>query len=145
MERLPRRLAIAAATVCVFGLLNIEAATAACNMNVAVRNTGAHPITIVSDTAKIRSRVGIGPAAAPGPWRPLSNGGWFANNFTVEAGASRSRVYAADFGCDARRRVSLTYRCRGGAKEGQTFSHYAPSSSGWTRDSNITMRLNRCN
>lgn len=143
--RLAKRLGIATGVVCLFGVLNIGAALAACNMNVAVRNTGAYPITIQSDTARIRMRVGVGPAAAPGPWRLLGNGGWFANNFTVDAGASRSRVYSADFGCDANRRVTLNYRCRGGPNEGQIFSHYAPSSTGWTRDSNITLRLNRCN
>ena len=142
--RLLKRLSIATGVLCLFGTLNTAAALASCNINVAVRNTGAHPITILSDTARIRMRVGVGPAAAPGPWRVLGNGGWFANNFTVDAGASRSRVYSADFGCNANRRVTLNYRCRGGANDGQIFSYYAPSSSGWTKDSNITLRLNRC-
>ena len=142
--RLAKRLGIATGVIALFGMLNIGAALAACNMNIAVRNTGAYPITIQSDTARVRMRVGIGPAATPGPWRLLANGGWFANNFPVDAGASRSRVYSADFGCAANRRVTLNYRCRGGLNEGQIFSHYAPSSTGWTRDSNITLRLNRC-
>lgn len=110
---------------------------AGCDINLNVKNTGNYKLDVSSYFSKAKIK--------GGSYRRLKNGLWFSSGKTVKAGATEGDVYKATFGCSKKRRYKIYYYCRDGSQNGNAFTEYYPSTTGWTTSQTLTVSLPRCN
>lgn len=115
-------------------------AIAGCKINVFIKNTGNYSLDVSNFTSLtgVKTKMGV--------YRGLHKGYWFSSDDWVEvdAGARKGDDYAADFGCNKKRRYRIKYYCRGGAQNGSSFTKYYPSTSGWTEKQSLTIKVGKC-
>ena len=117
-------------------LLGSYSAQAGCNINLQVKNNSYGDTVMVrasSATDSWKSKV----RTSGGTWRALTNGGWIGRNLLLEYGEQGGGTYRADFSCSKKRRYRIAYNCNGGNVR---YAYY-PSSTTWTKNTNIRVNL----
>ncbi len=118
----------------------LGSAQAGCQLNITVKNTGKAGLSVSNGTSL------TGVKSKGGSWKGLKKGYWFSESFFIRVDPQKtiSDIYSATFGCGAKRRYRIRYKCRSGEMEGQSFSYYYPSEKDWTKNQTVSIRLGRC-
>lgn len=114
-------------------------AMSACYIDLDVKNTGERSIEITNNWISALKVKG-------GTWRTLKNAWWFYydSTITVAAGDREGDQLRTTFGCNAKRRYRINYKCKGGQYAGRSFTKYFPSTSGWTTDQSPLIKISKC-
>ena len=117
-------------------------AVAGCRINLFVKNTGKQPLSVI-----IQAYNETGVKTRGGVWRSLSRAGWFRGLDRwplLKANEKQGDRFLAAFGCKAKRRYRIYYKCRAGAHKARHFTAYYPSGTTWTRKTTLTINLGLC-
>ena len=116
-----------------------ELALAGCRITLYVQNPGKNDLHVMNyvKNSRVKSRGGT--------WRGLHLGGWFEGvfEFTLVPGQKKGATYSAGFGCKAKRRYVIAYRCTK-KKSDPIFYTYYPSATDWTTSTRLTVPLREC-
>ncbi len=129
--------------IAIFFVLPERQALAGCNFNVYVENTGSALIDVKNENSGgYHSSVKV----KLGTWKDLRKGDWFyyEDDIALSPDEKRGDAYRGEFNCGAKRRYKVRYTCQEGKDRGKSFTEYFPSSTGWTKNQSLTVRLGRC-
>ena len=112
--------------VAVAGALTLGASSAhaGCKIEIDVKNSTGHTITVNWKSSKVKVKNGI--------FKKLGT-----NSQTIGKGATKSHSYNADFGCNKKRQYKVYWS--GGGEDGW---EYYPSTSGFTEKQSFTVKAN---
>ena len=117
-------------------LIASYSAQAGCRINLSVQNTSNSTVRVNNDYFLNESSV-RNPA---GSWRALEKGKWHDGQYQLilNPGVKKSDVYQAAFKCNKKRRYRIAYKC---GQNGNRTKYY-PSSTGWTKRTDVKIFLN---
>ncbi|MCC6919928.1 MAG: hypothetical protein IT548_12035 [Alphaproteobacteria bacterium] len=137
-----------AAAAFAFGLatgLAFAPASAGCDINLRIENTGRGELQISLRDSASKIKGGFW-ADFKGRIRGIDGG---TEYIYVAAGDAFAGVLETDFGCNTKRRFRISNACgerdgTGNFRAEDDRDRYAPSDDGWTEDRNVTIAVDRC-
>ncbi|BCW90964.1 hypothetical protein sos41_41410 [Alphaproteobacteria bacterium SO-S41] len=132
-------------TLCAAAVLTAPPASAGCNINLRVTNTGHGPLQIDLERSASKIKLGVW-ANYKGRITGVDNS---QKTLLIEAGDVFAGTLQTDFDCSTKRRFRWALACgeldrTGAFVPAVEWEDYSPSDDGWTENRSVAIEKSRC-